>query len=600
MTPFVPTSAEALRAAIASSIACSPQELEQAIGQIVVAVATDLPAIAELSPKTRSVRDLQARSTVLLADRIPEGEEAKAAVTEVKLWHGLAVAQAVFGQAADKLLTPASPRRFSISSSSGSGGRRYWQRDAWAARTPDWLYTVEEADAEVERLKRALPHDKTIQRVDEEQLAAMGMVWNRTFNPALTKSGYGAIPMDERQSESARALRAAAIELADQAVREAGFADFKGWTEWSSRLPEPKPKVDAELLKNVVGNVAVPPFYIWANDDCDSKAQSFEEAKRIRLELFNDGGASVHIVGADGVEVVDAEIEAHEALAVLGYFAGARQPDVKLGFPGAFMVNDPLDPDGYAIVGDDIASLIKEARDHLVTPTQLTLPEVGAIEALAQRCLADGEAAAERRFATLVGMSPERFISEIEGGHARDQEERLALRFSDPVGQAGLNKLIRWVASVGGPEARSGSKNPLAVVNQPQLDLEWSTIADEPAVGISAKGFFVTNPLYDEGQIDPVDPSEYWGISERQAKLIVDLNEELPEAVDDAINAVCRRLQAAAGIGDTAEMAINDAALRNKLMEAFAEYIVAEVNGSRNTVSNDPVKQVDDSPSPGM
>lgn len=119
-------------------------------------------------------------------------------------------------------------------------------------------------------------------------------------------------------------------------------------------------------LKNSLGQVATAPFYIWANDDCSNKTNSFKEAKSIRLALFNEGGESVHIVDADGVEVVDAEIEAHEALVNAGYFAGARKPDVKPEYPGSFMVNDPLDPNGYAIVGDDIAALILGAGDHLI------------------------------------------------------------------------------------------------------------------------------------------------------------------------------------------------------------------------------------------
>ena len=40
----------------------------------------------------------------------------------------------------------------------------------------------------------------------------------------------------------------------------------------------------------------------------------FTEAKEIRLSLINDGAESAYIVDADGVEVVDSEIQAHEAL----------------------------------------------------------------------------------------------------------------------------------------------------------------------------------------------------------------------------------------------------------------------------------------------
>lgn len=118
---------------------------------------------------------------------------------------------------------------------------------------------------------------------------------------------------------------------------------------------------------NVLGKIAAKPFYIWVNDDCSNKSDSFTEAKAVRLELFNDGGATAYIVDADGVEVVDAEIEAHEVLAKHDYFAGARKPEIRPDCSGAFMVNDPQDPDGYAIVGDDIAALILEARDHLLT-----------------------------------------------------------------------------------------------------------------------------------------------------------------------------------------------------------------------------------------
>ncbi len=122
--------------------------------------------------------------------------------------------------------------------------------------------------------------------------------------------------------------------------------------------------------QNALGQVAVKPFYIWANEDCANKSDSFSEAKAIRLALVNYGCEAVYIVDTDGVEVVDAEIEAHEALAKAGYYAGARKPEVKPGFPGAFMVNDPQDPEGFAIVGDDVAALILEAREHLIEPKQ--------------------------------------------------------------------------------------------------------------------------------------------------------------------------------------------------------------------------------------
>ena len=270
-----------------------------------------------------------------------------------------------------------------------------------------------------------------------------------------------------------------------------------------SQVPQDKPVYPL----NVLGKVAVRPFFIWANEDCSNKSDSFDEAKAIRMELYNDGGTSVHLVDADGVEVVDAEIEAHEALANAGYFAGARKPDVKPEFPGAFMVNDPQDPDGFAIVGDDIAVLILEARDHLIEPAyerevsintdqrleklqalgfdsesdyrdhhrvleasrdmaarqkadsiaagstafnDRKVPAVRAIEALALLCQADGRAQAKGRYAELVGMAPDRFVSEAEGGHGRVLAEKLAARFSGAAGALMQNDLNRWLAGLGG------------------------------------------------------------------------------------------------------------------------------------------------------
>lgn len=131
----------------------------------------------------------------------------------------------------------------------------------------------------------------------------------------------------------------------------------------------------ARTLMNVLGHEAATPFYIWANEDCDSRTESFSEAKEIRLSFFNLGMAHVHIADANGVEVVDPEIEAHEALVNAGYFAGERRPDVKPTFPGCFMVNDPEDPQGFAIVGDDIGALILEAYDQLIEPEDAT-PQV--------------------------------------------------------------------------------------------------------------------------------------------------------------------------------------------------------------------------------
>ena len=261
-------------------------------------------------------------------------------------------------------------RRYAITSSSGLDHRLFWQGDCWSASAPHQLYTASEVAPELERLKSSLRHDKTLQRIDMVHFKAISATWNAAFDSKMERNGYREIPMKERHSVDAQNLRRTAIELADQAVRDAGDPDFKGWSEWAVRLPEITEPHDApSALKNAVGNVAQPPFYIWANEDCANKSECFNEAKAIRLELFNEGGESVYIVDADGVEVVDKVIEAHEALHLAGYFAGPRNAEVNPEFPGAWMVMDPNDPEGYAIVGDDVDALILEARDHLLDPS---------------------------------------------------------------------------------------------------------------------------------------------------------------------------------------------------------------------------------------
>ncbi|CAN7628301.1 hypothetical protein LJR189_004747 [Acidovorax delafieldii] len=111
--------------------------------------------------------------------------------------------------------------------------------------------------------------------------------------------------------------------------------------------------------------------------------------------------------------------------------------------------------------------------------------------------------------------------------------------------------------------------------------LEFSTMNDLPEIGVGCKDVFVTNPFYDHGMTSKVDPMECWGISKAHAQFIVDINEELEEAVEDAINAACARLQDVAGIkdGDFAGMFFSGHEIRRKLMEVLAEYITSDFNG---------------------
>lgn len=104
MNTFVPTTADALRAALASTISCSAQELQEAAGQIVVATTGEVPQASVAGREARSLHDPATRTTVLLADHIPAGQEAQVLAQEIERHHGRQVAQAVLGDRAEELL----------------------------------------------------------------------------------------------------------------------------------------------------------------------------------------------------------------------------------------------------------------------------------------------------------------------------------------------------------------------------------------------------------------------------------------------------------------------------------------------------------------
>ena len=104
LAPLFYTKAEALRAALTSTIVCSAQELQEAVGQVVVATAAELPASIVVGPDARSAYDPATRTLVLLADRIPVGQEGQAMAEEIERHHGRHAVQAALGDCAAQLL----------------------------------------------------------------------------------------------------------------------------------------------------------------------------------------------------------------------------------------------------------------------------------------------------------------------------------------------------------------------------------------------------------------------------------------------------------------------------------------------------------------
>jgi len=96
-----PSSVDRLRQAIANTLSIDAQGLQAAIGQLVVATSADYPAAG---PEDRSLYSAAVRTTVLLADRIPAGQEAQALAQEIDRHHGRQAAQAVLGARTAELL----------------------------------------------------------------------------------------------------------------------------------------------------------------------------------------------------------------------------------------------------------------------------------------------------------------------------------------------------------------------------------------------------------------------------------------------------------------------------------------------------------------
>lgn len=220
------TTAEALRAALASTIACSAQELQEAVGQVVVATAAELPASAPAGADARSVFDPQARTTVLLADRIPAGQEAQALAEEIERHHGRQVAQAILGDRADELLGVAGAEVLNELAGQFQSGYpedprttfRYvrdqlltYASDRRHFNVPAWEF-LKEMDASQQQafiLSKVVPvlrdaewPKEGSEQLQEALLAVVGKYWSNPATTAVLQAGR--IPADGGGMEQSR------------------------------------------------------------------------------------------------------------------------------------------------------------------------------------------------------------------------------------------------------------------------------------------------------------------------------------------------------------------------------------------------------------
>lgn len=212
---------------------------------------------------------------------------------------------------------PGNPQRFAISSSLGSAERLFWHGHAWSADVPTRLYSAANLERELARLRDSLPYDNTLQSVDVEELNVMLDVHRKVFNEGINAWGYVAIPREQRTSAAAVALLSWARDCAAQAVRDAGFPDFNGWTEWAKRLapshaaaPGQSATTFPELQRDHSGQKPAS----WVIKDLDSGAiimETFEEKVVMALNRYRYQAVPIrdHLAG------INAEIRAEEAAA---------------------------------------------------------------------------------------------------------------------------------------------------------------------------------------------------------------------------------------------------------------------------------------------
>lgn len=111
------TTPDRLRLAIAETLHVDAQVLQETIGRLAVATSAEYP---DADVDARSVSKREAGLTVLLADRIPAGQEESALAAEITRHHGRTAAQALLGDRANELLGVEGNVESAINSSSNA------------------------------------------------------------------------------------------------------------------------------------------------------------------------------------------------------------------------------------------------------------------------------------------------------------------------------------------------------------------------------------------------------------------------------------------------------------------------------------------------
>lgn len=510
MTPVVPTTVEALRLALASTIACSAQELQDAVGQVVVATAAELPASASVGAEKRSVHDAASRTLVLLADRIPVGQEAQSLAAEIARHLGRKVVQRVFGEGAAELLA------------AEQDGEKlaHGLHDWMGGLQVDAVVGLLRPDGTLRGLTFGRPQGKRgpciqISLPKHDLNKSMGLE-GRDFHELYAEAvALVAVAKDiSVESQEYRAmlgtgasfLKANGLELKSVSYTQAVVADrVKSFDAAGGQLSV----VGAEQRKTAARNARYTVHGADVTDGSGGFAYCLDGTYSPDFLTEQDAWDAAHADFAANLVIDGLDQQAnfagdgqHPPFVV---FDVSRQENIA----GPFASRDLAEQHRQEILAGEQPRLDAKTLGEALTAIDEAgglngqsvksekAPSVADIEALALRCMED-QGKSDTRFMSLVGMSPERFADEVERGHSRVCEERLAVRFSGPVGVAMREELSSWLA-VSTEQANVVELREGSVVRTSELkglEFDWAVAV---ASGRIVSGEFVYRDFHGTG-----------------------------------------------------------------------------------------------------
>lgn len=144
------------------------------------------------------------------------------------------------------------------------------------------------------------------------------------------------------------------------------------------------------------------------------------------------------------------------------------------------------------------------------------------------------------------------------------------------------------IDDVGYPVDTVLTVNPAPIYLFPHELTVCETMDEDVTIGFNdeATGVTITDPTNSSCGRFLVEPSTY-GLTDQDVQALKDLNAELDEAADDAINAFCLRIQGHLRVSDgtLAGMYFSDQKVRAQVKRTALDYAIAEINAGKQQLA---------------